>query len=157
MFLNKKCDFFLEVSNIFNRKELGKFYKIINKISSYDLKVGLTTLFKEIETITRHPCNAYMCQGNKCHSQKIGYPRYLNITIYGIFPYKCRSEKLVFCKDINFKEISSVTSMFKDYINSNSFSTFQLHNQRIFQEYVLTKFENLLPWNILLDIVEDNV
>lgn len=126
--------------------------KIIEIVRSVFNIILLGALFKSTELIMEHPCNAYLCDGNSCHSEKSSLPRYLYISERGIDPYKSLNEDLIFMKNIRLKEYESIENYFKnEYINTNEYKQFINKNKQIYNNYIINPIVSILPWNLLMN------
>lgn len=99
------------------RIDLINYSKILNQLSKLNMELNFSGLVKEINLITEHPCNMYLCSDNNCHSNKSHMPRYLYIDKYGIRPYKALNKQIIFCKEINSTLIDK-KNFYNDYIKS---------------------------------------
>lgn len=142
--INKNIEFFVHIDRC-----LSEFYEIIDILIDNEFGFSLTTIYKDVNNVRKHPCNAYMCNGKSCHSNKSKYPRYIFVNDRGIFPYMCFSNQLNIFENISYKLFESVDSVFLDYKNRKGYSRFLECNNFIFENYVITEFHRILPWNIL--------
>lgn len=120
---------------------------------SNECEILLSNQFISAQSIIQHPCNAYLCSGNKCHSGKSPYPRFLHVSENGIFPYGCKNEALVFCKKISFENIKDFSGEFSKYLCSEEYQTFLNANKRIYRRYIVFSHFVVLPWNVFLEKV----
>lgn len=128
-----------------------QYKNILKMIFSLNKNIYLSSLVKVRHIIKDHPCNAYLCNGNKCHSGKTLYPRYMYIDINGIDPYKSGIDDLKFFKNINTEEIDDFSSYMKvNYFLSYQHNLFIDINKLIYRHYVLCGNIVYLPWNILM-------
>lgn len=140
-----------------NNKISGiKYQKIMNNLQklSETCEMCLSNTFISVESIVQHPCNAYLCSENKCHSKKSPYPRFLYITDKGIFPYGCNNIKISFCSNISTDIVNEFSSCFKHtYLKSEAYKNFITANKKIYRRYIVYSHFQVLPWNVFLEKV----
>ncbi len=136
--------------------KISNYINIMECLKNMEYTFSLMPLFKTTSMIVEHPCNAYMCSGVNCHSEKNSYPRYLYVTQRGIFPYCCESEKLNFLEDIGEREITSFEKEFYLYKDTKNYQVFIECNKRIYYDIVIPHIMPILPWNILMEYVLEN-
>lgn len=149
--INKNINLF--VNFIVSEKEyfnISKVNQIISELVTNDINFSLSTLFKELQIVKKHPCNMYLCSGELCHNNKSKYPRYIYVDKDGIFPYKCLDSKISICDNLSYNNIEFVSVM-NNYIRSRKYEKFILCNKFIFNRFILTNSSSILPWNVLLE------
>lgn len=127
------------------------FRKFISKIDSLEFDFFFDGLVKPISVIREHPCNAYLCNGQKCHSSKSNFPRYLHVTSKGILPYSARISEISLFKNIAYDYIDFQKYLENQYKNSPEHTLFIDINRHLFQEYVVNQMFEYLPWNIFME------
>lgn len=127
------------------------FRSFVSKIELFNFDFYFDGLVKPISVIREHPCNAYLCNGQKCHSNKSNFPRYLHVTNKGIFPYCARINDIVLLKNISFDLINFKNYLEEKYNNSSEHMLFIDINRHLFQEYVINQMFAYLPWNIFME------
>lgn len=132
-------------------KSITSYREILEECPKIFEKAYLSTLYKSASLVLNHPCNAYICTGHSCHSNKTNYPRYLYINRRGIQPYKTQNSTMHFMKNIDEVNLKSFKDYYeKIYINSSEHIEFIEANRRVFEEYIIVPFLKILPWNLLL-------
>lgn len=152
MCIDKKTIFLVIINNS-SSVRLSNYINLMEKLKNMNCTFALLPLFKEVDLIIEHPCNAYMCNGIKCHSKKSAYPRYLYINREGIYPYRCKNVLLPFLTNISRCEIGSFHEEFKKYESSKAYETFMFCNKEIYMNIVLPHIIKILPWNILIEYI----
>ena len=147
---HSKIAFFVDIIDSSEIFEVRKCTSILEKLSELNVTIFLSSLFKEVELVANHPCNAYLCDGMHCHGNKSPFPRYITFTDYGAYPYFCINDKLGFLKDISRRRIISMAEEMAVYKNSIEYQRFILCNKKIYSEYILPRATQILSWNIML-------
>ena len=118
---------------------------------SHKAKLYLSSTFISVDNIVKHPCNAYLCAGNICHSGKSNCPRYLYVTPSGIYPYKCMDESLNMCKNIYCQDIGDYGEYISTYyIGTEKYNRFIEINKEIYFNYIIIRQWTVLAWNIFM-------
>lgn len=125
--------------------------KIMEALRKMPYTVSLLPLFKETYLVLEHPCNAYMCQGENCHSHKSAYPRYLYITKEGITPYRVYNPRFMFFTDIDKGGEETLENIFAEYKNSQAYEFFLECNKKIYFDIIVPHVLEVLPWNVLIE------
>lgn len=145
---------YLELSNSFDQS-LESFWDAITQLQEHDIEFSFNTLFKSYYDIVQHPCNAYLCNGTNCHSNKSKFPRYLYIDNRGIRPYRANKEAYMFFFDISENRYENIIECFEHYLESDKYINFRQANKKIYRNFVITQIIKIFPWNYLLDYVEE--
>jgi hypothetical protein len=129
--------------------EFKKMYDILQNKLEFDF--GFSSLFKQIETIKQHPCNAYLCSDQKCHCHKKDIPRYIYMNENGLYPYNCEIDDLNIFNQVTQVRLDSFEEfIYNNYKNNDSYKAFININKRIYNSYVTTQQLNMMPWNIAI-------
>lgn len=117
----------------------------------HQAKLYLSNTFISVNNIVQHPCNAYLCAGNRCHSGKSNCPRYLYVTPNGIYPYKCMDDSLNMCENIYSQDISDYGEYINThYLGTDKYNHFIEINKKIYFDYILGRQWEVLEWNIFM-------
>ena len=151
-----QVDVLVNVSSCKNKRfNLSYYEDFLGNIGCLENRVYLTSLFKSVDLVNQHPCNAYLCSHGTCHSGKSNYPRFLCITEHGVRPYGAKNNSLIFLQDITSQKIKSFKNFYnKEYRVSQQHSEFLRLNERIYNEFILVPHYKILPWNIFLDNID---
>lgn len=144
--------FFLTIRNT-EKLTLNRFKYIVEKLTNNEIDIVFNTMYKSTNTIMQHPCNAYMCSGQKCHSNKSKFPRFLYITEKGVMPYMAESKTYRFFEDISLEFYKDISCEFEMYKKSDAYEAFYEANRVIYKDYILPHIFEILPWNYMLDLV----
>ncbi len=149
---------YLEVYHTTPIFPLVRYYKLLEYFTNSDAGICLSNKYKVVKTIREHPCNAYLCAGDICHSGKSSLPRYWFIDKNGIMPYNANNKRLMFLSTINRTPIFDLELFMNiQYKNSEAYSLFIEANHRIYEKYIINFSCLILPWNIMLDkVLQDN-
>lgn len=148
---------FISMENRQSNFAMSEYSIIMNILKNTGYTISLPPLFKTRNMVIQHPCNAYMCDGLNCHSEKSSYPRYLYITENGIYPYRCKNNIFKFLTIINKQIITSFEEEFSLYKETSAYKVFMECNKRIYFDIVIPHMMNILPWNILMEYVLPDV
>lgn len=105
---------------------------LFSHCEGHDLNLGgymvSTDLMKE------HPCNSYLCDGDRCHKKIIGLPRHLFIDgdTLNIYPHDLFYDSLLVG---NIKK-NSLENELKKYLSSNERHLFIKLNRKVFIKYL---------------------
>lgn len=147
------CVVFLDCKNKISGIKYQETMKRLQKLSCLG-DIYLSNTFISVDAILQHPCNAYLCSGNKCHSGKSPYPRYLFVNHEGVFPYGCMNKRLKFFDNISTEEIGELDSCFEEeYLKSEAYISFITANQEIYRSYIVYSLFQVIPWNVFLEKV----
>lgn len=127
------------------------FRKFVSNLELFDFDFYFDGLVKSLSVIREHPCNAYLCNGHKCHSSKSNFPRYLHVTNKGIFPYSVKINELSMLKEIATQPINFQEYLEQRYKNSPEHLLFIDLNRQLFQDYIVNQIFEYLPWNIFME------
>lgn len=127
------------------------FCNFISKLELINFDFYFDGLVKPLNIIRKHPCNAYLCNGQKCHSSKSNYPRYLHVTKKGIYPYSAKINEISMLKEIATQSINFQEYLEQGYKNSPEHTLFLDINRYLFHEYAVNQMFEYLPWNIFME------
>lgn len=147
---NSQISFFASFTATNDNILLERCAFILNKLCNLNAHFFFTPQIKSAALVIEHPCNAYLCNGTKCHGGKSPYPRYIYLNANGAYPYQCMDNRISFLQDISQCEIRDIHTAFLKYKDSDSYKLFVSCNKYIFASYILPRVSNLLAWNIML-------
>lgn len=127
------------------------FQKALSSFELFDFDFYFDGLVKPLSVIREHPCNAYLCNGQNCHSNKSNFPRYLHVTNKGIYPYSAKIEEISMLKEIATQPVDFQKYLNHRYNNTPEHRLFIDLNRKLFQEYVMNQMFEYLPWNIFME------
>ena len=127
------------------------FQRFLSSLELFDFDFYFDGLVKPLSAIREHPCNAYLCNGDNCHSGKSNFPRYLHVTSKGIYPYSAKIEGISILKEISIQPVDFQEYLEHKYNNSIEHRLFIDLNRNLFQEYVMNQMFEYLPWNIFME------
>lgn len=147
------CIVYFDCSRSLSGLDYQRWLNILTAIT-HKSKLYLSNIFISTQNIVKHPCNAYLCAGNSCHSGKSNCPRYLYVTKNGVYPYKCKDESLTLCNEIFSKDIINFGEYIdKKYFGTDKYYTFINVNKNIYYEYILVRQCDVLEWNFFMQKV----
>lgn len=125
------------VINVFpDVNEINKFNGQLESL--YELCVGydinLDGYLVSTDLMKEHPCNSYLCNGDRCHKKVSGLPK--NILInndWNMYPHGLCEEGLLIG---NLYDKESITSVLEDYMNLQNYKLFIDLNKSVFIKYV---------------------
>ncbi len=97
--------------------------------------------------LTEHPCNAYVCSGNHCHSKKSDLPRRLVVVPDGtLLPMHPQSSF-----DLALGNIlhGTLQQLLLNYQNSSAHEVFRQITHQMFIDYVMPCPFHVIPWDVL--------
>lgn len=108
-----------------------------------DLHLMFNVIIFQSSLLREHPCNMFLCRGEKCHSKLGNIPRHIVVDTSGnLYPYNIRSEKL-HMGDICGSSISETLIKYESGIQHKNFIEL---NKKVF----LCVFRNypyaVIPW-----------
>lgn len=147
---NSQISFFASFTATNDNILLERCAFILNKLCDLNARFFFTPQIKNTALVIEHPCNAYLCNGAKCHGGKSPYPRYIYLNANGAYPYQCMDNRIAFLQDISQCEIRDIDTEFLKYKDSDSYKLFVSCNKYIFATYIMPRVSDLLVWNIML-------
>jgi len=132
------------VNPIINSKKIIEFIRNINnllsKVQEKDVNLGGYLIPSSL--MREHPCNAYLCNGWKCHKAISTLPKVLSITSdYEIYPHGLINNNL---KIGNIKN-TNIKIILMNYLNSKNHQKFIEYCKKVFIKYLANYPYELLP------------
>lgn len=116
------------------------FNHLLNNCTSDELMIKQEVLSTVL--IKEHPCNVYLCSGDKCHSQHGNFPRYIYVSATGdMYPYEFLNEKYRIGNVIN-----SYSDTFSIYDKSKEKANFIALNRNLYLDIMDKCTYSYIPW-----------
>lgn len=151
-----KPNFSADNDNLVSWKELDLLYcKLIDHLRTHpQANIRMDYGILPTRLLLEHPCNAYMCSGKTCHSNKNNLPRRLYVDSNGnIFPEHYS------LKDYNIGNIlqNDFLSTMYSYKDSSSHKKFLDLSKLVYTQWVETCPYRVIPWSELLVHMSKNM
>lgn len=132
------------VNPVINMRSIIKFMNTLESLFAIvnNKDVNLGGYFVPSSLMREHPCNAYLCDGWKCHKSISTLPKVISIeSDYNVYPHGLINSKLIIGNVKN----NSLKSILTKYLKSDNHHKFQEYCKNVFIKYLANYPYELMP------------